>query len=53
MKSLALLPLCLRVSAFAQPSISDEGIWKDFTNWLQKQAPNSKPGDLIRSGRVW
>jgi 2-polyprenyl-3-methyl-5-hydroxy-6-metoxy-1,4-benzoquinol methylase len=37
------------VIALAQPSISEEGIWKEFNQWLQKQAPNSKPGDLIRS----
>jgi hypothetical protein len=51
MKSLAFIPLCLCVIALAQPSISEEGIWKEFTQWLQKQAPNSKPGDLIRSYR--
>jgi 2-polyprenyl-3-methyl-5-hydroxy-6-metoxy-1,4-benzoquinol methylase len=51
MKSLALVPLCLCVIAFAQPSISEEDVWKDFTSWLQRQAPNSKPGDLIRSYR--
>src|SRR5450432_179455 len=51
MKSLALVLVCLSVIAFAQPSISEEGVWKDFTNWLQRQPPNSKPGDLIRSYR--
>jgi hypothetical protein len=35
MKSLALVPLCLCVIAFAQPSISEDGVWKDFTIWLQ------------------
>src|SRR5216683_8055908 len=48
MKSAAFLPLCLGVIAFAQPSISEDGVWKDFTIWLQRQPPNSKPGDLIR-----
>jgi SAM-dependent methyltransferase len=47
MKS-AFLPLCLAVIAFAQPSISEDGVWNDFTIWLQRQPPNSKPGDLIR-----
>ena len=51
MKSLTFVPLCLSVIAFAQPSISEEGVWKDFTNWLQRQPPNSKPGDLIHSYR--
>jgi hypothetical protein len=48
MKPAAFLPLCLAVIAFAQPSISEDGVWKDFTIWLQRQPPNSKPGDLIR-----
>lgn len=39
--------LCLAVSTFAQPSISERA-WNDFTIWLQKQPPNSKPDDLIR-----
>lgn len=51
MKSLSLVPLCLCVIAFAQSSISEDDVWKDFTIWLQRQAPNSKPGDLIRSYR--
>jgi 2-polyprenyl-3-methyl-5-hydroxy-6-metoxy-1,4-benzoquinol methylase len=51
MKSFALASLCLCVIAFGQPSTSDDYVWKDFTNWLQKQAPNSRPGDLIRSYR--
>ncbi len=51
MKSLALVPLCLYVLAFAQPSISDEDVWKNFTAWLERQAPNSKPNDLIISYR--
>jgi 2-polyprenyl-3-methyl-5-hydroxy-6-metoxy-1,4-benzoquinol methylase len=51
MKSLAIVLLCLCVIAFGQPSTSEEDVWKDFTNWLQRQAPNSKPGDLIRSYR--
>jgi SAM-dependent methyltransferase len=40
--------LCLAVIALAQPSISEDGVWKDFTIWLQRQPPNSKPADLIR-----
>src|ERR1700694_4873770 len=51
MKSVAFVLLCLSVTAFAQPSISEEVIWKEFTSWLQRQPPNSKPGDLIRSYR--
>jgi 2-polyprenyl-3-methyl-5-hydroxy-6-metoxy-1,4-benzoquinol methylase len=51
MKSLVIVLLCFCVIAFAQPSISDDDVWKDFTNWLQRQTPNSKPGDLIRSYR--
>jgi hypothetical protein len=46
-----VLSFCLCVFAFGQPAISEERIWEDFTAWLQKQAPNSKPGDLIRSYR--
>ena len=26
---------------------TDTEIWNDFTSWLQRQQPNSKPGDLI------
>ena len=51
MRSAAFLPLCLAVIAFAQPPASEDGVWKDFTVWLQRQPPNSKPGDLIRSYR--
>src|ERR1041385_4054027 len=51
MKSAAFLSLCLAAISMAQPSISEDGVWKDFTIWLQKQPPNSKPGDLIRSYR--
>lgn len=51
MKSLACLSLCVCLVVFGQPTISEETVWKDFTNWLQKQVPNSKPGDLIRSYR--
>jgi 2-polyprenyl-3-methyl-5-hydroxy-6-metoxy-1,4-benzoquinol methylase len=31
--------------AIAQPS--DTQVWTDFTTWLQRQQPNSKPGELI------
>jgi len=51
MKSRAFLPLCLAVIAFAQLPISADAVWKDFTTWLQRQPPRSKPGDLIRSYR--
>jgi 2-polyprenyl-3-methyl-5-hydroxy-6-metoxy-1,4-benzoquinol methylase len=34
---------------FGQRAESEERVWREFTEWLQKQAPNSKPGDLIRS----
>jgi 2-polyprenyl-3-methyl-5-hydroxy-6-metoxy-1,4-benzoquinol methylase len=51
MKSLILAPLCFCAIVFAQPSIPEEGVWKDFTDWLGKQAANSNPGDLIRSYR--
>jgi 2-polyprenyl-3-methyl-5-hydroxy-6-metoxy-1,4-benzoquinol methylase len=46
-----LLSLFLCTVVLGQPSISDEAIWKDFTTWLQKQSPNSKPGELIRGYR--
>jgi hypothetical protein len=46
-----VLSFCLCTFALGQPAISEERIWEDFTAWLQKQAPNSKPGDLIRSYR--
>jgi 2-polyprenyl-3-methyl-5-hydroxy-6-metoxy-1,4-benzoquinol methylase len=51
MKSFVLVLSCVCVIAFGQPSVSDEAVWKDFTTWLQKQAPNSKPVELIRSYR--
>src|SRR3989442_9720171 len=51
MKFVASVLLCLSVIAFAQPPPSEEDVWKDFTTWLQRQQPNSKPGDLIRSYR--
>jgi 2-polyprenyl-3-methyl-5-hydroxy-6-metoxy-1,4-benzoquinol methylase len=47
MKSAAFLQLCLVVIAIAQPSISEDRVWKNFIIWLQRQPPNSKPGDLI------
>ena len=43
--------LCLLVVASGQTSLSEETVWKDFTTWIQRQKPNSKPGDLIRSYR--
>jgi 2-polyprenyl-3-methyl-5-hydroxy-6-metoxy-1,4-benzoquinol methylase len=43
---LALLLLAL--VCLAQPAASDTAIWNDFTSWLQRQQPNSKPGELIR-----
>ncbi|HEV3197890.1 MAG TPA: hypothetical protein VGZ73_08280 [Bryobacteraceae bacterium] len=51
MKCPVLLSLFLCTVVLGQPSISDEAIWKDVTTWLQKQAPNSKPGELIRGYR--
>lgn len=51
MRSLALLLLCLCAIVFGQPAVSDEAVWKDFTSWLQKQPPNSKPGELIDAYR--
>jgi len=42
---------CLSSIAFAQAPASDDAAWKDFTVWLQKQRPNSKPGELIRAYR--
>ena len=35
----------------AQPPVSQEAIWQDFTSWLRRQPANSKPGDLIGSYR--
>ncbi len=49
MKPVAFALLCLFAIAFAQPPIPDDSVWRDFTSWLQRQPPNSKPGDLIRS----
>jgi 2-polyprenyl-3-methyl-5-hydroxy-6-metoxy-1,4-benzoquinol methylase len=51
MKSLVFLSLCVCMIVSGQAPISEEGVWKNFTNWLQRQAPNSKPGDLI--GSYW
>jgi hypothetical protein len=51
MRFFALLFLCLLAIGFAQPQISDADVWNDFTRWVQRQQPNSKPGELIRSYR--
>ena len=51
MKLLAVASLCFSAMALAQPSVPEETAWKDFTAWLQRQPPNSKPDDLIRSYR--
>jgi predicted O-methyltransferase YrrM len=47
----AVCPLLWLCAAFAQPPTSNDDIWKDFTTWLRKQPPNSKPNDLIDSYR--
>jgi 2-polyprenyl-3-methyl-5-hydroxy-6-metoxy-1,4-benzoquinol methylase len=49
MRYFLFILLCLAVIAAAQPSIPDDAVWKDFTSWLQRQPPNSKPGELIQS----
>jgi 2-polyprenyl-3-methyl-5-hydroxy-6-metoxy-1,4-benzoquinol methylase len=49
MKSLVVLSFCLCMIVSGQVPISEADVWKEFTAWLQKQAPNSKPGDLIRA----
>jgi 2-polyprenyl-3-methyl-5-hydroxy-6-metoxy-1,4-benzoquinol methylase len=51
MRLFALLFLCLLAIGFAQPQTSDADVWNDFTRWVQRQQPNSKPGELIRSYR--
>ena len=51
MKSLALASLCACLIALGQSAPPDDAIWNDFTIWLQKQAPDSKPGNLIQSYR--
>jgi hypothetical protein len=51
MKRSVFLSLFLCTVVLGQPTISDEAIWKDFTTWLQKQTPNSKPGEMIRAYR--
>ncbi len=51
MKFAALVTLSLYAIAFVRSPISEENIWKDFTSWLQRQQPNSKPWHLIRSYR--
>src|SRR5438045_2815506 len=50
MKSVAFPLVCVAAMAIAlaQSSISDDGVWKDFTAWLQRQPANGKPGELIR-----
>lgn len=45
---IAFVLLFVSMTCLAQPTISEEAVWKDFTSWLQRQQPNSKPGDLIR-----
>jgi hypothetical protein len=47
MKAAACMLLSLTLIALAQPAVSEEGAWKDFTAWLERQPPNSKPGELI------
>jgi len=49
MKRLTFLLVCL--SAILPAQHPEEDPWQDFTAWLQKQPPNSKPGDLIDSYR--
>lgn len=51
MKFAAFVLSCLSAIALAESPISEADVWKHFTTWLQKQQPNSKPGDLIRSYR--
>jgi 2-polyprenyl-3-methyl-5-hydroxy-6-metoxy-1,4-benzoquinol methylase len=51
MNSLAFVFLCVLGIGSAQSPTSEEDVWKDFTGWLQRQQPNSKPGELIRSYR--
>jgi len=41
--------LCFAPAAPAQASAG--GVWEEFVNWLQRQPPNSKPGELIGSYR--
>ncbi len=50
MRSAAYALLCLPAIALAQ-TVPEESAWKDFTSWLEKQPPNSKPSDLIQSYR--
>lgn len=51
MKYLAFVLVCVSAIGLAQSPISEEDVWKGFTSWLQRQQPNSRPGDLIRSYR--
>jgi 2-polyprenyl-3-methyl-5-hydroxy-6-metoxy-1,4-benzoquinol methylase len=51
MKFLIFLLLWLSLAAPAQQPVPDREIWQDFTAWLQKQPPNSKPNELIGSYR--
>ena len=51
MRSVAFLLLCLSAMTSAQPAISNERAWSEFTTWLQTQPPNSHPNDLILSYR--
>jgi 2-polyprenyl-3-methyl-5-hydroxy-6-metoxy-1,4-benzoquinol methylase len=51
MKFLFCVLLCLSARVLAQDTPTEEIIWKDFTGWLVRQPPNSKPGELISSYR--
>lgn len=47
----AIVALVLSLTAIAQQPVSSDDVWKDFTTWLARQPPNSRPGDLIRNYR--
>lgn len=51
MKFLAFLLLCLSAIAWGPQAASEEAVWKDFTAWLERQPPNSKPNDLTGAYR--
>lgn len=40
--------LMFSIVCLAQPASPDTEVWRDFTTWLQRQQPNSQPGELIR-----
>lgn len=49
MKPAAFVLFFVSAIALAQSKISEPDVWQDFTRWLEKQQPDSRPGNLIDS----